>query len=856
MKVIIDDLAGDVLCSASFVGGVKSWLRPSAGFSFLISICPSFSVTAIMVAQQNPLSFPAAAVGRAHTILAAAAFTSALCIGSLLHYKKLSRTALLAIRMNGSPLSQPRRIGDWYPERNIFQILIAVTSVPRFILVALQYYLHRSRTSSLPALVFIFGLIRTISCGGWVYITSSDDHDIHDIMMITYMVCNIPWMIGGIRATPLKSSVVRRKRTYIATVFFVTIIPLIYYFIQHKIYRIPGAYTRYAFFEWGLIFSDILYDSVLSKNFGKPICNLVSGLGREGDNVGYQAIVTGLGLMVSALAKHANHSNNPGISGHLSTQRRRLQQDWFDIALISVFVIYTRQHRRISPFTPPGRSRASDITPPWFTSGISLGSLLFTAHNLLADPSTLVAWSWTGFTNGHPRGPVPHVHGFLTLIAQSIGILAPLILPSLDANPLASPVWFLYGAGSAYVMYMYRNWLGYVGSLNHALFLMSIFPLVLQKAADTEKVARTYTTAMLVYCLLNLASIFTAAYAFVPGGQIFREHTDLVTIGKWLAYRLHSAPPTANQARLLVSVYRLPSTAPKPYKPGPRVINAGIWTIHFGFDNIGHDSQRGVRNLVKDMQLDIVGLLETDLHRTAFGHRDLTRVIVEEGYNVDIGPGPNSHTWGCVLLTKFPIINTTHHLLPSPHGELAPAIEAVLDVYGTPITVVVSHNGQEEDALDRELQSRKLAEIMSASHHPVIFLGYVVTKPHAQRPNPYEIMVKDGNVHDIDHEDLDRWCEYIFYRGLYRTAYARISRGIITDTEMQVGQFVLPKYGYGVAGQSVEARYLRARKEDLPVAHWFPMEYYGSPIRGGVDGHFYHVFGTPLYYKLPETAIV
>lgn len=43
---------------------------------------------------------------------------------------------------------------------------------------------------------------------------------------------------------------------------------------------------------------------------------------------------------------------------------------------------------------------------------------------------------------------------------------------------------------------------------------------------------------------------------------------------------------------------------------------------------------------------------------------------------------------------QFPIISTKHHLLPSPHGELAPAIEAVLDVHGTEVLVLVSHNGQ------------------------------------------------------------------------------------------------------------------------------------------------------------------
>jgi hypothetical protein len=97
---------------------------------------------------------------------------------------------------------------------------------------------------------------------------------------------------------------------------------------------------------------------------------------------------------------------------------------------------------------------------------------------------------------------------------------------------------------------------------------------------------------------------------------------------------------------------------------------------------------------------------------------------------------------------------------------------------------------------------------------------------------------------------------------LYRTSYARVSRGIITDTELQIGQFVLPKHGRNITDESVAARYIRSRKEDLPEDHvsffallllsplcskpfqWFPMEYYGNEDVGGVNGHFYHVFNT------------
>ena len=46
----------------------------------------------------------------------------------------------------------------------------------------------------------------------------------------------------------------------------------------------------------------------------------------------------------------------------------------------------------------------------------------------------------------------------------------------------------------------------------------------------------------------------------------------------------------------------------------------------------------------------------------------------------------------------------------------------------------VNHPTTEEDPLDRELQSKELARVMASSYpRPVIFLGYVVTKPGASR---------------------------------------------------------------------------------------------------------------------------
>lgn len=73
-----------------------------------------------------------------------------------------------------------------------------------------------------------------------------------------------------------------------------------------------------------------------------------------------------------------------------------------------------------------------------------------------------------------------------------------------------------------------------------------------------------------------------------------------------------------------------------------------------------------------------------------------------------------------------------------------------------------------------------------AQDSPFIFLGYVVSKPGMGHILYRIFMEQSGGILDIDPTDYDRWCQYILYRGLKRTGYARISHGHITDTEIQV----------------------------------------------------------------------
>ncbi|KAI9462145.1 Frag1/DRAM/Sfk1 family-domain-containing protein [Russula earlei] len=1005
----------------------------------------------------------ASQLARLHTFLSFTAFIGALVIASSLHYTKVVQNAVAGWPEEWFP-SVSATIGDWYPERNIFQILIALNSgkfgrviffsmSPRFALIGYGYLLNRSKfpSSALPGLMLVTGILRSLSCGGWVYITSSDDHDAHDILMILYIVLNLPWMFGNIQ---LSRGNVRRRRRYRilwAFRFWVTLLPMIYFFIQHKVHHVPGAYTYYAFCEWSLIFFDILYDSVTILDFEnnelevsinyflasqgshssifrcpststdknvstlsageksslvqehaeahpethlplisellvtcRPSLSFLSDLyfayqswtlltglpitlfyfsiwelalagpefsslaalsplllgftpvlsfatsrgGRtalagaagaigiglwwaESVWVRLGAVIFGVfcsgirwaaewrsdtqpgyhyvGFLLSSLSKHLNYGNNPAwpILDSATGGQHVI------VLILGFFALIEFGTRPDYPFPASldevqqsspkvGNRQAPAFREQWLLPSLALGSLIYSLHERLSDPSSLIAWSWSGFPTS---GPHPHVHAPLTLLAQVLAAFLVLALSPFDSPPLskapsrvprvaavfpnisAHPLVFAIGVLSTYLMHTRTGWVGYAGGLLNAAFLTFITPAILQNAgaaARTCGAGRVFGRHGLSGSVFLFVGTFTVAYAFVPGAWSFRERTDLVLTAQlaliapffnWHPSSLSSAaplPPIPRVARryirttlALIAVATLigplrksapPAPTPAPAHERARILNAGIWAVHFGIDNAGRDSQHAMRDLFRDLDLDVVGLLETDLHRPVFGR---------QGSYMDIGPGPNKHTWGCVLLSKFPILSSRHHLLPSPDGELAPAIEAVIDAYGVNVTVIVAHNGQEETPLDRELQATELARIMSASYpDPLIF---------PRIPAPYQIMVTDGRVHDINKDDMDRWCEYIFYRGVHRTAYARVSRGSVTDTELQVGQFAIPAYGTTTGEGAVPEAdlYLRAQREDLPKEHWFPDAFFGNAESGGVRGHYYHVFDAPLYYKLP-----
>lgn len=114
---------------------------------------------------------------------------------------------------------------------------------PRFVLVGLWYLLTARSNSSLPKYVALAGLFRTLTCGGWTYVTSTDAHDWHDIFMISYLVATLPWTLGCLALSPNNYQAIKYRKLF-AGAFFGTLVPLVYFFIQHKVHKVAGGKYR------------------------------------------------------------------------------------------------------------------------------------------------------------------------------------------------------------------------------------------------------------------------------------------------------------------------------------------------------------------------------------------------------------------------------------------------------------------------------------------------------------------------------------------------------------------------------------------------------------------------------------
>ncbi|KAL4230433.1 Protein cwh43 [Mactra antiquata] len=449
--------------------------------------------------------------------------------------------------------------------------------------------------------------------------------------------------------------------------------------------------------------------------------------------------------------------------------------------------------------------------PSSICTGLGFGSLLFLINWVFGEVSLITRWTVRAYPD---NGPEPYPWGACTLVALCFGVYM-----SACRHVAISKIWWLIATVCFYGLYYLPTWIGFSAGIMLGIYAMSIWPEMTDRVTRCPP-ARTLFLAILTFMIQNFFLVWTVAYNFVPLGVYTREHTDIliamnmlcICIGMFVggsskddgytAYvtiNKKKTPPSGFNKVLVILLctgligfgFRYnPGRFDHPVKKSPKQITAAIWTYHFGYDNKGWPSLERTASLLNDTGAEIVTMLESDASKPFLGNNDLGQWLGEKmGFYVDFGPSTKDHTWGNLILSKYPIVKSKHHLMPSPYGELAPAVSATVNVSGSLVDFVVTHMGNDRDRLDRKLQAEYLANELRESENPVVFLGYVTSKPGS---NEYLKLINDGNVNDIDDTDRKRFCEYIMYRGLKRLGYARLTHGGLSDTELQMARFDIP----------------------------------------------------------------
>lgn len=58
--------------------------------------------------------------------------------------------------------------------------------------------------------------------------------------MISYLVATLPWTLGCLALSPPNAKAIHYRKV-LASTFFGTLVPLVYFFIQHKVNKVAGG---------------------------------------------------------------------------------------------------------------------------------------------------------------------------------------------------------------------------------------------------------------------------------------------------------------------------------------------------------------------------------------------------------------------------------------------------------------------------------------------------------------------------------------------------------------------------------------------------------------------------------------
>eukprot|EP00762_Andalucia_godoyi_P004680 ANDGO_03579.mRNA.1 Protein cwh43 len=380
-------------------------------------------------------------------------------------------------------------------------------------------------------------------------------------------------------------------------------------------------------------------------------------------------------------------------------------------------------------------------------------------------------------------------------------------------------------------------------------YLISVWPYAVERCvASVNRHGIFFFTAMFVNLACMLMGVYSSVYKFVPGGYLLRECPWVpITLAAWLLYPLHSASSAAIAALDIRSfscsyqhashaftgavqdalnfISRKPSPkyadfvrqvcacilvfgvvfssaysvywsvphvpVPPPHPSGQNVLTTMVWNVRWAMDDAGSYSYDNIEKMIRAVDADVVGLIETEHCRVHSANRDSTEHLSKRlGMYGLHGPNPRLSSFGNELYSKYPFIEYDEFVLPSPEGEIAPAIEALIDVRGVHVRVFLTHFGNTEDVLDLKLQSEEMSRrVMLAEERgeKIVFLSYITS---TMQGVPYTNL-RNAGLLDSAPLDTHRYCEYLLYDNMQLVSYTDIHTSPVSDTEVLAAQFLV-----------------------------------------------------------------
>jgi endonuclease/exonuclease/phosphatase family metal-dependent hydrolase len=198
---------------------------------------------------------------------------------------------------------------------------------------------------------------------------------------------------------------------------------------------------------------------------------------------------------------------------------------------------------------------------------------------------------------------------------------------------------------------------------------------------------------------------------------------------------------------VLLSLLAATPAAASPSVP----LRVMTFNIHTGIGSDGALDLARTAGVIRDSRADIVGLQEVDVHwdaRSDFRDQaaDLARMLHMRVFFAPIYdlPGQPRRQYGVAILSRFPVLHTTNHLITrlstqeeNPVPAPAPGFaEAVVLVRGVPVHVYSTHLDYRADPAVRVMQVADTVRIMADDRGPQVLLGDFNAPPDAPELAP------------------------------------------------------------------------------------------------------------------------